>query len=71
MKALWRGKIGKHRIAIFYSSPQAKDLQIISRELAAKRLVPLVDSTWTLEDASTALARVASHHAHGKVVITP
>ncbi|WP_084106473.1 NAD(P)-dependent alcohol dehydrogenase [Demequina sp. NBRC 110056] len=61
----------RRRYRGFYSAPSTAKLEAIGRSLADGALTPLVDEVLPLSRGSEAMARVASGHARGKVVVTP
>lgn len=70
VKAVWHGKIMRRRIAAFYSSPTAQDMERLAQMLGAGTIAPSLDTMFTLDHAADAMARVASRHARGKVVVS-
>lgn len=70
MKALWHGKVMRKRITTFYSSPTADDLDRLATMLGDGAIAPALDTMFTLDHAADAMARVASRHARGKVVVS-
>ncbi|WP_082097387.1 NAD(P)-dependent alcohol dehydrogenase [Demequina silvatica] len=58
-------------IASYYSAPSRADLGLLAGMLADGTLRPHLDRVVPLDRAGEALARVASRHAAGKVVVTP
>lgn len=71
LKATLRRALLRKRYRTYLSTPSTAALEHIAQLLAAGDLVPLVDSVLPLDRGSEALARVASGHARGKVVVTP
>lgn len=70
VKAQARRVLLRHRYRAFYSTPTTAKLEAIATLLESGTLTPLVDSVLPLERGSEAMARVASKHARGKVVVT-
>ncbi len=70
IKAMWRGRVLRMRIGTFYSSPNGEDLRVLADMLAHGTITPLVDTMFTLDHGPEAMARVASRHARGKVIIS-
>lgn len=70
VKAAWHGKVRRRRITAFYSSPTAQDLEQLAHMLGAGTIAPSLDTMFTLDHAADAMARVASRHARGKVVVS-
>ena len=71
LRANARRALLRRRYRTFYSAPSTAKLERIGRDLASGALTPLIDSTLPLDRGSEAMARVASGHARGKVVVTP
>lgn len=61
----------RRRYRAFYSAPSTAKLETIGRQLQDGVLTPLIDEVLPLTRGSEAMARVASGHARGKVVVTP
>lgn len=70
IKATWHGKVMHRRITAFYSSPAAADLDQLAEMLVSGTIVPSLDTMFTVDHAADAMARVASRHARGKVVVS-
>jgi NADPH:quinone reductase-like Zn-dependent oxidoreductase len=70
VKATWRGKVLHKRIGTFLSSPRREDLRALADMLADGTITPLVDTMFPLAHAPEAMARVASRHARGKVIVS-
>ncbi|MFP5359867.1 MAG: NAD(P)-dependent alcohol dehydrogenase [Actinomycetes bacterium] len=71
-KAAWVNLVVRGvRVQTYYSSPRREDLERLAAMLADGTLRPHVDRVWALREAEAALARVASRHAAGKVVVAP
>lgn len=68
-KAAWRGGVLRKRIATVVASSGSADLERLGAMLASGRLTPLIDSVHPLDRAVDAMARVATHHASGKVLV--
>ncbi|GIG55623.1 NAD(P)-dependent alcohol dehydrogenase [Demequina activiva] len=71
VKAYTRHLLLRRRYRAFYSAPSTAKLQAIGQLLSEGTIAPLVDSVMPLERGSEAMARVASKHARGKVIVTP
>ncbi|WP_084039116.1 NAD(P)-dependent alcohol dehydrogenase [Demequina sp. NBRC 110053] len=61
----------RRRYRGFVSTPSTAKLEAIARLLADGAVTPLIDEVLPLARGSEAMARVASGHARGKVVVTP
>ncbi len=68
-KAQWHGFIAPQRVRVFSGTVTTQQLDELGNLLAAHRITPLVDTVYPLNQATEALARVATHHARGKVVV--
>jgi NADPH:quinone reductase-like Zn-dependent oxidoreductase len=68
-KAQWHGFIAPQRVRVFSGTVTTQQLDELGNLLAAHRITPLVDTVYPLDQATEALARVATHHARGKVVV--
>jgi NADPH:quinone reductase-like Zn-dependent oxidoreductase len=71
LKTHLRRMLLRKRYRAFYSAPTSAKLEQIARLLADGTITPLIDEVLPLERGSEAMARVASKHARGKVVVTP
>jgi NADPH:quinone reductase-like Zn-dependent oxidoreductase len=69
-KAQWHRLVAPQRVMTFYASVSRAALEELGDHVAAGRVQPLVDTMFRLEHAAEALARVATHHARGKVIVT-
>lgn len=69
-KAQWHRVVAPQRVLTFYASVSRESLEELGGHLAAGRVTPLVDTMFTLDHAPEALARVGTHHARGKVIVT-
>jgi len=54
----------------FSADPDTRRLAAIQRLVDGGKLRAVVDSTFSLEDAASAMARVATHHSGGRVALT-
>jgi NADPH:quinone reductase-like Zn-dependent oxidoreductase len=70
VKAQWHGLVSPQRVSVFSGTVTAERLAELGQLLATERIRPLIDTMYTLDQAPEALARVGTHHARGKVVIT-
>lgn len=61
----------RRRYRAFLSVPSTAALEQIAAALADGTLTPLLDAVLPLDQGSEAMARVASGHARGKVVVIP
>lgn len=59
----------KQRIAVFVSSENARDIQVLADMIAAGTVTPLIDRTFTLAEAGEALRYLADGRVTGKALI--
>ncbi|MCB0215111.1 MAG: NAD(P)-dependent alcohol dehydrogenase [Chloroflexi bacterium] len=52
-----------------FAQPNLEDLQALAAWVESGALVPVVDRTFPLAEAATAVARVGAGHGHGKTVV--
>ncbi len=69
-KAQWHGLVAPQRVRVFSGTVTTERLTDLGQLLATERIRPLVDTTYPLDQAPEALARVGTHHARGKVIVT-
>ena len=69
-KAQWHRLVAPQRVLTVVSSASPQALEEVGQHLASGRFRPLIDTMFTLDHAPEALARVGTHHARGKVIIT-
>lgn len=69
-KAQWHGLVSPHRVRVFSSEVTSARLEELGRLLASERIRVLIDTVYALDRAPVALARVGTHHARGKVVVS-
>jgi len=69
-KAQWHRLLAPQRVRTFMANVTRAELEELGAHLAAGRITPLIDTMFTLDHAPEALARVATHHARGKVLVT-
>jgi NADPH:quinone reductase-like Zn-dependent oxidoreductase len=62
--------IGSKKMRFFMTKMIKKDLVLLSDLLAGGKVVPVIDSRYSLRDVSEALRYLEEGHAQGKVVIT-
>lgn len=70
VKAQWHGLVSRQRVRVFSGEVTTERLEELGRLLAAGRIRPLVDTVYALDHAPEAMAKVATHHAKGKVIVT-
>ncbi|WP_297081935.1 NAD(P)-dependent alcohol dehydrogenase [uncultured Demequina sp.] len=71
LRANARRYLLRRRYRSFYSGPSTAKLEAIGAGLVSGEITPLIDEVLPLDRGSEAMARVASGHARGKVVLTP
>lgn len=64
-----RSLFGRQRLVSLFATVRSDDLAYLAGMLDDGSVVPVVDRTWTLEQAADAVRHVQSGHATGKVVI--
>lgn len=69
-KTQWHRVVAPQRVRSFYASVSREPLEELGAHLAAGRIAPLVDTMFTLDHVADAIARVGTHHARGKVIVT-
>lgn len=69
-KAQWHSIVAPQRVGTFLSKTNSAGLAHIGELAASGHIRPLVDTMFTLDHAPEALARVGTHHARGKVIVT-
>ena len=62
--------IGSKQMRFFMTKVIKKDLIVLSDLLAARKVVPVIDRRYSLNEVSEALRYLEEGHAQGKVVIT-
>ena len=74
MQTMLRGKGLAKRwgrgVSFLYSKPNAADLGAVAELLGSRRVVPCIERSFPLEEATEAIRHVEAGHASGKVVIT-
>lgn len=70
LKARMLSAFIRQRLKPFTSLGKRDDLLVLTDLLAAGRVTPAIDRTYSLADAAEALRHVASGHTRGKVVVT-
>lgn len=69
-KARTLSGFSRQHLKPFMSVEKHADLLTLSELLAAGLITPVIDRTYPLEDATSALGYIAEGHAQGKVVVT-
>lgn len=70
IKSVWHTLTTRHRVDMFSSSPNRTDLDELGRLAADGTLTVVIDTMFDFEHAADAMARLATGHARGKVVVT-
>jgi NADPH:quinone reductase-like Zn-dependent oxidoreductase len=69
-KTQWHRMVAPQRVRSFYASALTAPLEELGAHVAGGRITPLVDTMFTLDHVADAIARVGTHHARGKVIVT-
>lgn len=70
VKAVVRGLFHRGRYRTFISKPNPDDLTALAARLADGTMTPIIESRYPLDAAADAMARMATGHVAGKVVVT-
>jgi NADPH:quinone reductase-like Zn-dependent oxidoreductase len=75
VQTLWTSRFGSKRAAIAFTGlrppdQKARDLTYTRDLIAARKIVPVVDSTFPLSRIADAYRRVDPGHKHGNVIVT-
>ena len=70
VKAMAARPFVKQRLVTWVANENAADLQILAELLESGTLKPVIDRTYSLDDAAEALRYVEEGHTRGKVVVT-
>lgn len=63
-------RIGRRKMVFFMANINETDLIVLKDLLAARKIVPVLDRSYPLSDAASALRYLEEGHARGKVVLT-
>lgn len=69
-KTHWHGLVAPQHVRVFFGTVTTEQLTELAHLLATDRLHPLLDTPFPLDHAPEALARVSTHQARGKVLVT-
>nr|MDT0657480.1 NAD(P)-dependent alcohol dehydrogenase [Micromonospora sp. DSM 115978] len=69
LKTMARGLIHRGRYRTFLSTPNPDDLTALAAHLADGTMTPVIESRYPLAAAADAMARLATGHVAGKVVV--
>jgi NADPH:quinone reductase-like Zn-dependent oxidoreductase len=72
-RALWASivsKLWKQQMGMMMADPSTKDLTLLGELTQERKLKPVIDRTYKLEEVPQALAYLEQGHARGKVIIT-
>ena len=61
--------LGSKKICTLMAKPNQADLEFIAKLVANGKIRPVIDRSYTLEEASEAMQYVGERHARGKVVV--
>jgi NADPH:quinone reductase-like Zn-dependent oxidoreductase len=70
LKAVVRGLVHRGRYRTFVSTPNADDLAALAAHLADGTMTPIIESRYGLDATADAMARVATGHVAGRLVVT-
>src|SRR6266498_1889657 len=70
IKDLWLSVFGSQKAVMFIAKSSQDDLTLLGELIATGKLKPVIDSRYSLSDATDAVRQVEEGHASGKVVIT-
>lgn len=70
MLAPLRGMFGTRKLRMIVSTENQPDLLALKELIEAGKVTPLIDRTYPLTEAASAIRYLAEGHARGKIVIT-
>ncbi|WP_423410296.1 NAD(P)-dependent alcohol dehydrogenase [Heyndrickxia sp. MSNUG] len=70
IKGPWISMTGNKKISTFLQRPNQKDLKDIKELIEARKVKPVIDRSYTLDEIREAFKYFGEGHARGKVVIT-
>jgi NADPH:quinone reductase-like Zn-dependent oxidoreductase len=70
IKAVWHNLMSRHRVELFTSRPGSADLAELAALVEDGTLTVVIDTMFDFEHAADAMARLATGHARGKVIIS-
>jgi len=65
-----RARFARERMMFFVARVSADDLAALGELLAARQVIPVIDSRHALCDSAAAMRRLATGHARGKILVT-
>ncbi len=68
--ALALSRLVSQRLVPLFSTPRGSDLADLAELVAARKLTPVLDRTFTLPETPDAIRHVGAGHTRGKVVVT-
>ncbi|PKQ25639.1 MAG: NAD(P)-dependent alcohol dehydrogenase [Actinobacteria bacterium HGW-Actinobacteria-4] len=70
IKAAWHNLVSRHRVGLFASKPNTADLAHLAGLVETGELTIVIDTMFDLAHTADAMARLATGHARGKVVVS-
>jgi NADPH:quinone reductase-like Zn-dependent oxidoreductase len=70
LRALVLSPFVRQRLKPLTSSPQWRDLEQLAQLIEAGQVIPVIDSTYVLDDAAEAMRRLVAGAARGKLAIS-
>ena len=70
LKLLASSRFGRQKVAFFIARVTAEDLTILKELVEAKKVTPVIDRRYTLNEVVDAVRHLKEGHPRGKVVIT-
>ncbi|HET6892403.1 MAG TPA: NAD(P)-dependent alcohol dehydrogenase [Pyrinomonadaceae bacterium] len=70
IKALLLSLFGSQKAVMFIGKPSQEDLTLMGELIATGKITPVIEKSYTFNEASDAVRHVEEGHARGKVIIT-
>ncbi|MCW5966375.1 MAG: NAD(P)-dependent alcohol dehydrogenase [Bryobacterales bacterium] len=70
LKPLVVSPFARHNLRRYLSEPNFKDLDLLKKLLESRKLSPVIDRAYSLDETPDALRHIEGGHARGKVVVT-
>ena len=70
LQQLWVSVTRSQKMIPMLTQPDQADLAYLKELLEAKKVIPVIDRTYTLSDVPEAIRYIGKGHARGKVIIT-
>jgi NADPH:quinone reductase-like Zn-dependent oxidoreductase len=68
--ALVLSRVVSQNLVMFLTSPYKEDLAVLKELIAARRVTPIIDRSYSLRGVPETIRYLEEGHARGKVVIT-